>query len=62
MQVSINVKLDKDIVTNGDIIQSTLKVKNISVTGALVFVDLKPFGQARFDLDWWNACAVSIGD
>ena len=62
MQVSINVKLDKDIVTNGDIIQSTLKVKNISVIGALVFVDLKPSGQARFDLDWWNACAVSIGD
>lgn len=61
MQVSINIKIDKDIVTNGDVVQQVLKVKDISIVGSLVFVELNPSSQARFDLDWWNACAVTIG-
>lgn len=61
MQVSINIKIDKDIVTNGDVVQHILKVKDISVVDGIVFVELNPYGQARFDLDWWNACVVTIG-
>lgn len=60
MQVSVNTKIEKDVVTNGDLIQHLFEIKNIKVMGALVFVEFISGGEARFDLDWWDSCCVHI--
>lgn len=62
MQYALNINIENKTraITNGDVMLRVLNVKDLQVVETYVVAELRPSGQARFDLEWWNAPACNI--